>query len=149
MSTYDSHDHESTDLDDRTRRALTERMSILPERGDLYTVVGENHPDREESTYTVDLRRGRCSCRDARHRDVTCKHQRRVLFATGAAPVPAEIGPADVPGELGGEHLEGGGRAFSPRTAAPTTTGRVSRSPVVCSCTRRPTSGANSSVPRR
>lgn len=107
MSTYDSHDHESTDLDDRTERALTEHMGILPEGGDLYTVVGENHPDREESTYTVDLRRGRCSCRDARHRGVTCKHQRRVLFATGAEPVPAAIGPADVPGELGGEHLEG------------------------------------------
>ena len=56
MSTFDSHDHKSTDLDDRTRRALTERMSILPEGGDLYTIVGENHPDREESTYTVDLR---------------------------------------------------------------------------------------------
>jgi len=107
MSTNDSHDHKRTELDDRTRRALTECMGILPEGGDLYTVVGENHPDREESRYTVDLRRGRCSCRDARHRGVTCKHQRRVLFATGAEPVPAAIGPADVPGELGGEHLDG------------------------------------------
>jgi|APHM01.1.fsa_nt_gi hypothetical protein len=107
MPTYDTHDHESTELDDRTERALTERMGILPQGGDLYTVVGENHPDREQSEYTVDLRRGRCSCADSEYRDATCKHQRRVLLATGAEAVLAAISPADVPGELGGDHLEG------------------------------------------
>ena len=107
MSTYDTHNHESNELDDRTRRALTEHMGILPEGGDLYTVVGENHPDRDQSEYTVDLRLGRCSCGDSEYRDATCKHQRRVLYATGAEPVPAAISPDDVPGELGGDHLDG------------------------------------------
>jgi hypothetical protein len=73
----------------------------------MFTVVSENHPNRDQSTYTVDLRRGWCSCADSEYRNAECKHQRRVTFALGREPVPAAIAPSDVPGELGGEHLDG------------------------------------------
>jgi hypothetical protein len=82
-------------------------MGIVPENGEMFTVVGENHPDRDQSTYMVDLRRGRCSCADSEYWNAECKHQRRAAFALGREPVPAAIAPSDVPGELGGEHLDG------------------------------------------
>jgi hypothetical protein len=102
MSTNTFDDHESIELDDRTRRALTEHMGIIPEGGELFTVVGENHPDRDQSTYMVDLRRGRCSCADSEYWNAECKHQRRAAFALGREPVPAAIVPSDVPGRTRG-----------------------------------------------
>ena len=79
-------------LDDRTRRALEECMSVLddvggadPEAG-LYTVVGENG-----GTYLVDTIAGACECPDSEYRepDGGCKHVRRARFATGQTAVPA------------------------------------------------------------
>jgi hypothetical protein len=98
MSTYDTTAQDSTELDDRTERALTEYMSVLEEGGDVFTVVGENG-----GTYRVDSREGRCTCPDHEHRGVTCKHRRRVAFATGERVVPAGV---EVNGHLG-EHVEG------------------------------------------
>lgn len=88
MSTNATHGNES--IDPRTERALTECMSVLPEGGDVYTVVGENG-----GTYRVDGREQRCTCPDHRHRDVRCKHIRRVAVATGAEPVPADVDGVD------------------------------------------------------
>jgi hypothetical protein len=70
-------------------------MSVLPEGGEIYTVVGENG-----GTYRVDGRKGRCTCPDHKHRESYCKHQRRVAFATGEEPVPAGLDGVD---ELLGE----------------------------------------------
>jgi hypothetical protein len=101
MSTYETQQQESSgtdyeQLDDRTERALTEYMTVLPQGGEVYTVVGENG-----STYRVDGREGRCTCPDHEHRAVECKHIRRVAFATGAVPIPGEVDGVDA---LLGEH---------------------------------------------
>jgi len=85
-------------IEPRTERALTEYMSVLPEGGEIYTVVGQNG-----GTYTVDGREGRCTCPDAEYREATCKHQRRVGFATGECPIPAAVDGVD---EQLGEHTE-------------------------------------------
>jgi len=98
MSTNETHGNES--IDPRTERALTECMSVLPEGGEIYTVVGQNG-----RTYTVDGREKRCTCPDHKHRRATCKHLRRVAFARGARPVPAGVDGVD---ELLGEHTESG-----------------------------------------
>jgi hypothetical protein len=91
-----------TDLEPRDARALTEAMTVLPEGGDMYTVVGENG-----GTYTVDLREGRCTCPDARYREERCKHQRRAAFATGERPIPAWVERDGIDEQLG-QHVGGG-----------------------------------------
>ena len=96
------------DLDERDVRALQERMGVLPGAGDVYTVVGQN----ENGEYTVDVRRGRCSCPDHEYRDARCKHIRRVKFATGRRPIPADVARDDVD-ELLGEHLDDEGPRFA------------------------------------
>jgi len=67
-------------------------------RGRSQTVVGQNG-----GTYTVDDREGRCTCPDHEHRGVRCKHLRRVAFARGSRPVPADADGVD---EQLGEHTE-------------------------------------------
>lgn len=74
------------DLESRTVRALTEKMTTLDDGPDIYTVVSQSG-----STYTVDLRESRCTCPDAKHNlddDEQCKHERRVEFAIGLRTVP-------------------------------------------------------------
>lgn len=67
----------------RTLRALTEPMSVLPDIGrakgaeDLYLVVSSSGKE-----YLVDAHDWSCECPDATHRDVRCKHQRRVALQT-------------------------------------------------------------------
>jgi len=77
----------SIDLDDRDARALTEFMTVLPEGGDVFAVIGEN----ENGEYLADTRTGSCECKDAKYRDPEggCKHVRRCRIATGENPVPA------------------------------------------------------------
>lgn len=81
-----------TDLPKRAVRALTEKMTVLPNTGrvkgadDLFLVVSESG-----SEYLVDRRESRCDCPDARHNleaDERCKHERRVCYATGVTPIP-------------------------------------------------------------
>jgi hypothetical protein len=102
MSDNELDGNECTELDDRDVRALTECMTVLPQDGDIFEVVGENG-----GTYRVDGREGRCTCPDARHRnpDGGCKHQRRVAFATGERPVPAWVDTRAVDPLLG-EHTD-------------------------------------------
>ena len=69
---------------ERDWRALTEAMSVLPEGGDIYTVVGQHN----NGEYAVDAREQRCTCPDHTYRGLACKHVRRVDFATGRRPIP-------------------------------------------------------------
>ena len=80
-------------IESRTKRALEECMTVLPDHGrasgasGLFIVVGENG----NGEYLVDTRTQSCECKDARYRDPDggCKHLRRVRIATGEIPVPA------------------------------------------------------------
>lgn len=76
-------------LDGRTRRALTERMTVRPLGGGTYAVAAGDE-------YTVDLPGGRCTCPDHRYRGTWCKHLRRVAHevAAGRTPRPG-VGPVD------------------------------------------------------
>jgi len=74
-------------LDARDWRALTERMTVFAAAPGIFDVVGEG------STYRVDVQESRCECPDSLHRDVECKHERRVRFAIGARDVPEGIEP--------------------------------------------------------
>ena len=99
MTRYEFTEVESTDLEPRDVRALTECMSVLPEGGDIYTVVGENG-----RTYSVDAREERCTCPDAQYNledDERCKHSRRVAYETGERAIPAFIDPDAVDDQLG------------------------------------------------
>jgi hypothetical protein len=81
-----------SDLPDRTEAALTEVMSVLDDVGlargapDLYLVVSSSG-----SEYLADTREGTCECPDDEYRDITCKHRRRVAFATGERPIPGWV----------------------------------------------------------
>lgn len=104
MTEYATEVQEPHDLEDRTVRALTECMSALPEGGDIYTVVSESG-----SSYKVDSRQGRCSCPDSQHNlddDESCKHERRVAFATGVHEVPDWVNTDAIDPQLG-DHVEG------------------------------------------
>jgi len=100
-------DEQTPDLEKRTRRALEEYISILPDLGDaagcdsLVTAVSESG-----SEYLVDLLEGRCNCPDSEHRnpDGGCKHLRRARFALGLRRVP-DAPHVDVDPQLG-EHTD-------------------------------------------
>lgn len=87
----DTHLPASAALDERTRRAYTERMPVRALGGGTYGVESESG-----GTYTVDLAGGRCTCPDHRYRGVWCKHLRRVAreVATGSVPRPG-LAPVD------------------------------------------------------
>ena len=114
MTTNELTDIEGTELDDRDVRALTESMVVLPEGGDVFTVVGENGGGE----YQVDAREGRCTCPDDQYNlptddgRETCKHAARVAFATGQRPIPAWVDTSAVDPVLG-EHTD-----ETPRRAA-------------------------------
>lgn len=84
----------SSEVDDRTHRALTECMTVLEDGPDLYTVVSESG-----SEYNVDAREKRCTCPDHKHREAICKHIRRVAYATGEKEVPNITGIDPLLGE--------------------------------------------------
>jgi len=99
-------DEQTPDLEKRTRRALEEYITILPDAGHgdgetMVTAVSESG-----SSYTVDLRDGLCGCPDAEHRDPAggCKHLRRARFALGLRRVP-DAPSLDVDPRLG-EHTD-------------------------------------------
>lgn len=110
MTEFDPTDEEPTDpdrgTDARDARALTEYLTVLPETGrargaeDLFLVVSQSG-----SEYLVDAREGRCTCPDHEYRGVRCKHLRRVAYATGETPLPADVD--DVDPQLG-VHVDGG-----------------------------------------
>lgn len=85
--------HDSDDLEPRTRRALTEYMTVTPTLGRARDADGLALVTTEsESTYLVDYDAGRCECPDAEYNLTDggmCKHVRRARFAVGETPVPA------------------------------------------------------------
>jgi hypothetical protein len=91
----------STEFEDRDVRALTEYMTVIPDGGDVFTVIGQNGGGE----YRVDARKGRCTCPDHQHRSARCKHIRRVAFATGEEPIPAWVDGDAIDGQLG-EHVD-------------------------------------------
>jgi len=103
MNAYESTEIESTDVEPRTERALTECMTVLALGGDVYSVTTQSG-----SEYWVDLQEERCTCPDHKHRNIQCKHLRRVVFATGEQPIPADVNDID---PLLGEQVDGEPRA--------------------------------------
>ena len=94
-----------TDLSKRAVRALTEKMTVLPDTGrakgadDLYLVVSQSG-----SEYLVDVRESRCDCPDAVHNlDATeqCKHERRVGYASGEIPIPEWVNVGAIDSQIG------------------------------------------------
>jgi len=75
-------------LEERSRRARTEPMSVLPLGDGLYEVESAS-----EHTYLVDLEGGRCTCPDHVFRTVRCKHIRRVAIeiTEGRTPPPGKL----------------------------------------------------------
>lgn len=75
-------------LPERSRRAHTEPMSVLPLGDGLYEVESAS-----DHTYLVDLEAGRCTCPDHVFRKTRCKHIRRVALeiTAGRTPPPGEI----------------------------------------------------------
>ncbi|QPV63885.1 hypothetical protein I7X12_04440 [Halosimplex litoreum] len=96
-------------IDDRTVRALTECMTVLPMGGDVFEVVSESG-----SSYRVDARRDICDCPDYEYRDDIdrCKHVRRVAFAMGEQTVPSWVERDAVDPQIG-EHTDGEGPRFA------------------------------------
>lgn len=78
----------SEHLAERSRRARTEPMSVLPLGDGLYEVESAS-----DHTYLVDLESGRCTCPDHVFRDVRCKHVRRVAIeiTEGRTPPPGKL----------------------------------------------------------
>lgn len=109
MNTYISRGQNPHDLPKRAVRALTEKMTVLPETGrakgaaDLYLVVSESG-----SEYLVDTREGRCDCPDAHYNldpEERCKHESRVNYATGQMPIPEWVN-VDAIDPLLGKHTD-------------------------------------------
>ncbi len=70
-------------LDDRSRRARLEPMSVLPLGDSLYEIEsGAGH------TYLVDMDAARCTCPDHVFRDARCKHIRRIAIEITEGRVP-------------------------------------------------------------
>jgi hypothetical protein len=93
MFGFERESQDSIDIKPRLRRALEEPLSVVsvdgtPICGDVSIVSVESHSGK---SYTVDVREGRCNCRDAQYNlsdDQRCKHQIRAEIALGRSPVP-------------------------------------------------------------
>jgi predicted nucleic acid-binding Zn finger protein len=104
MKNYNLTGENPTDLSRRAARALTEKMTVLPDTGrvkdapDLYLVVSESGTE-----YLVDARVGVCECPDYEHREPEegCKHIQRVDYATGTTPIPNWVNPAEIDSQIG------------------------------------------------
>lgn len=87
----------SIEIDDRTRRALTEPLSVVttdgtPLEGDESIVRVISHTGAD-GDYTVDVREGRCSCPDSTYRAPAgaCKHVRRSRVVLGRESLDAAV----------------------------------------------------------
>ena len=103
--------HDGIEVEKRTRRALEEPLSVVDLNGtpldgteSIVRVISHTGGD-----YRVDVRDGRCSCPDAKHRDPDggCKHVRRARIATGHTPVATDtLRACDVDRNLA-DHVDG------------------------------------------
>jgi predicted nucleic acid-binding Zn finger protein len=102
--------HSQTDaidsIESRTKRALTEAMTVLPNHGeasdseDLFTVVGQH----ENGEYLVNLENGSCTCKDSQYNldsQTDCKHVRRVRVCTGDMTIPNALGDIQIDNTFG------------------------------------------------
>jgi|APHM01.1.fsa_nt_gi hypothetical protein len=104
MSVDDNSGKES--IETRTRRALEDPLTVLttdlkPVDEDTSIVTVTSHSGSE---YTVDVREGRCTCPDQKHRDPEggCKHIRRARIALGHDSVDSEtLARLDIDAGLG------------------------------------------------
>lgn len=108
MTTYETSGQESDGTDDvepRTRRAVTEYISILEDgpgvdgADDLYLAVSHSG-----ESYVLDHRTGACECPDAEYNlspGEKCKHQRRLEVILGEREIPDAIDPDDADPQLG------------------------------------------------
>lgn len=104
MTEYADGANKPHDLEKRSVRALTEKMTVLPLGGDVFSVTTESG-----SEYRVDARERRCTCPDSKHNldsDESCKHERRVVFAVGDREIPEWVEMDVVDPQLG-DHVEG------------------------------------------
>jgi hypothetical protein len=112
MNDYDNAEVESTDIEPRTRRALERVLTVTntdgtPIReGETPTVVSV-HSGNSGKEHRVDVREGRCTCNDHRHRGATCYHLRRARYALGTEPVATETLAACDVHERFAEHAPG------------------------------------------
>jgi hypothetical protein len=93
MNDYDNEEVES--VEPRTRRALERVVTVTNTDGTPITdeetpTVVSVHSGNSGKEHRVDVREGRCTCRDHRHRGATCYHLRRARYALGVQPVPTE-----------------------------------------------------------
>ncbi|ERJ05088.1 zinc finger SWIM domain-containing protein [Halorhabdus tiamatea SARL4B] len=105
-------DAETADeMEDRTKRALSQCMTVLPDHG---RADGVDHwatvTTGSGSTYLVDMQTGGCECADKKYNlgpETDCKHLRRAKIATGRRSVSSdELANVDVDPLLG-EHSDG------------------------------------------
>jgi|APHM01.1.fsa_nt_gi hypothetical protein len=96
MSESQTDGKDCIDIEQRTERALTECMTVLPNHGradgapGLFVVIGEN--DDTEQTYLADTQTTSCECKDDQYNladQESCKHVRRCEIATSETAVPA------------------------------------------------------------
>lgn len=99
MTTNEASEKNVSDIDSRTRRALEEYMTVLPEADGLARVYTESG-----SEYVVDLHDGACTCPDFQYNlgdDELCKHVKRARFAFGVEAVPTYAEDVEIDTALG------------------------------------------------
>jgi predicted nucleic acid-binding Zn finger protein len=102
MSNTELDGNESTDVESRTRRALERVLTVThtdgtPIADDENPTVVSVHSGNSGKERRVDVREGRCTCPDHKHRGVECYHIRRARMALGVEPVDtATLAACDV-----------------------------------------------------
>lgn len=66
------------EIDTRDRRALSEQLTVLEHRPDIYQVYSEKGIE-----YLVDIRTPSCTCPNFMYRKADCKHIRRARIEAG------------------------------------------------------------------
>jgi len=93
MNYNDNEEVES--VEPRTRRALERVLTVTDTDGtpisdDETPSIVSVHSGNSGKVHQVDVREGRCTCRDHRHRGATCYHLRRARYALGVQPIDTE-----------------------------------------------------------
>jgi hypothetical protein len=112
MNDYHNAEVESADIEPRTRRALERVVTVTDTDGtpiadeETPTIVSV-HSGNSGREHRVDVREGRCTCNDHRHRETRCYHIRRAQMALGVQPVATETLAACDVHERFAEHCPG------------------------------------------